>query len=151
MLVVAVCAATTAADQPIEPLSVREVLSNLPAVEGKPIAVLGRYSFRMDGLSVSEQACALPAATPATLWLVEDLKDGPRPPEHFVIDAVVLHRKLNEMMRHTQLVKFRFGTPEYDRWAVVYGRVEARKGEAVKKAPANLVFRGDGVVMFLAP
>jgi len=151
VLVVAACAATTAGDPPIVPLSVCEILTNLPAVEGKPVAVLGRYSFRTNGRWVSEQVCAQPRATPATLWLVEDLKDGPRPPEHFEIDATVLNRKMSEMMRHTQLGKFRFGTPEYDRWAVVYGRVEARKGEEVKKAPANLVFRGDGVVVFLAP
>jgi hypothetical protein len=33
---------------------------------------------------------------------------------------------------------------------VVYGRVEARKAEAARQAPANLVFRGSGVVVFLA-
>ena len=43
--------------------------------------------------------------------------------------------------------KFKFGTPEYDRWAVVYGRVVAHKGD--KKAAADLVFRGDGVILFL--
>jgi len=150
VLVVAACAATTAADPAIEPLSVCEILSNLPAVAGKPVAVLGRYSFRTNGRWVSEQVCAQPGPTPPTLWLVEDPKDGPRPPEHFEIDAAALNRKMSEMERHTQLSKFRFGTPEYDRWAVIFGRVEARKGEEVKKAPANLVFRGDGVVVFLA-
>jgi hypothetical protein len=32
---------------------------------------------------------------------------------------------------------------------VVYGRVVSRKGDAAQKAPADLVFRGDGVVVFL--
>ena len=151
LIVVAVCAAATAADPPIEPVSVCEVLANLPAMEGKPLAVLGRYSFRSTGLFVSEQVCAQPGPTPTTLWMVEDLKDGPRPPEHFELDAAALTHKIGEIMRHTQLGKFRFGTPDYDRWAVIYGRVELRKGEDAKKAPANLVFRGSGVVVFVTP
>ena len=47
--------------------------------------------------------------------------------------------------------KFRFGTPDYDRWAVIYGRVEQRKGDDTKKAPANLVIRGSGVIVFVTP
>ena len=82
---------------------------------------------------------------------MEDASNGPRPPEHFEIDAVALQRKFTEMMRHTSLGKFRFATPDYDRWAVIWGKVEARKGEAAKKAPADLVFRGSGVVFFLNP
>ena len=57
--------------------------------------------------------------------------------------------KLTEITRRTALGKFRFGTPGYDRWAVIYGRVEARKGEDAKKAPANLVIRGASVILFL--
>ena len=56
----------------------------------------------------------------------------------------MLNKKFAELTHRTSLGKFRFGTPEYDRWAVVYGRVVARKGDAAKKAPADLVFRGDG-------
>jgi hypothetical protein len=66
------------------------------------------------------------------------------------LDGVTLQRKLALIQQHTSLGKFRFGTPDYDRWAVVYGRVEARKAEAARQAPANLVFRGSGVVVFLA-
>jgi hypothetical protein len=32
---------------------------------------------------------------------------------------------------------------------VVYGRVETRTAEGAKQAPANLVFRGSGMVVFL--
>ena len=50
------------------------------------------------------------------------------------------------MQEHTKLHTFRFGTSDYDRWAVVYGRVESDKA----KTPAvRLVYRGDGVVLFL--
>ena len=53
------------------------------------------------------------------------------------------------MQEHTKLHTFRFGTSDYDRWAVVYGRVVSRKGLAGQKAPADLLFRGNGVVIFL--
>jgi hypothetical protein len=63
----------------------------------------------------------------------------------------LLHRKFVEIQRHTTLGKFKFGNPEYDRWAMVYGRVETRKGDALKQAAANLVYRGSGAVVFLTP
>jgi hypothetical protein len=134
------CAFALAADPPLVPLTVCEVLHDLPSYEGKGVAVVARYSFRESG----------PGGTPPLLWLVEDSGDGPKPPGDFELDAVALNRKLALMRQHTSLGKFRFGTPDYDRWAVVYGRVETRKAEAAKQAAANLVFRGSGVVVFLA-
>ena len=144
------CGFALAADPPIVPLTVCEVLHDLPSNEGKSVAVLGRYSFRENGLWIGEQACGAGSPTPPLLWLTEDSKEGPRPPGDFELDAVALNRKLAAIQQHTSLGKFRFGTPDYDRWAVVYGRVEARKADAAKQAPANLVFRGSGVVIFLA-
>jgi hypothetical protein len=148
------CAFALAADPPLVPLTVCEVLHDLPSYEGKGVAVVGRYSFREGGRWMGEQACDAgspgPGGTPPLLWLVEDSGDGPKPPGDFELDAVALNRKLALMRQHTSLGKFRFGTPDYDRWAVVYGRVETRKAEAAKQAPANLVFRGSGVVVFLA-
>ncbi len=138
-----------AADPPIPPVTVCEILADLPAHEGKDIAVLGRYSFRHEGRWIGEQSCDPASSTPPLLWLIEDSTDGPKPPVHIEFDAAVLNKKFAALTHHTSLGKFRFGTPEYDRWAVVYGRVVARKGDAAKKAPADLVFRGDGVIIFL--
>jgi hypothetical protein len=147
------CLVSTAADGPLSPVGVCDVLRDLPKMEGKEVAVVGRYSFRAEGRWMSEQACYAPsdgaAATPAELWLVEGAHEAPKPPSQFEIDNIALHKKLAEIRRHTSLGKFRFGTPDYDRWAVVYGRVLARKGGDAKKAPANLLFRGSGVVIFL--
>jgi hypothetical protein len=125
------------------------VLADLPAHEGKAYAVLGRYSFRRDGRWISEQTCGAAVEAPPVLWLAENSNTAPRPPGSFELDAAVLNKKFAEMVKHTSLGKFRFGNPEYDRWAVVYGRVVARKGEEGKRAPADLVFRGSGVVVFL--
>ena len=144
------CAPGIGAGPPVlTPLGVCEVLHDLATLEGKDEAVVGRYSFRSDGRWMSEQSCDASAPKPPTLWLVEDTKEAPKPPEDFEIDGTLLHRKLAEIGRHTSLGKFRFGTPDYDRWAVIYGRVEPRKGDDAKKAPANLLFRGSGAVVFV--
>ncbi len=147
-----VCAAAFPADAPITPLTVCEVARNLSAQEGKDLAVLGRYSFRAnEGLSLGEQSCDPAADAPPRLLLVENSKDAPKPPGSYELDAAALRRKLAEIQKRTQLSRFRFGTPDYDRWAVVYGRLEVRKSEESAKFRANLVFRGDGVVVFLRP
>ena len=137
-----------ASDPPaaLVPVTVCEVLADLPAHEGKNFAVLGRYSFRKDGRWIGQEGCG---AAAGLLWLDEDTAAAPRPPGNLDIDATVLNKKFADMVKNTSLGKFRFGSPEYDRWAVVYGRVTARKGDDAKKAPAELLFRGSGVVMFL--
>jgi hypothetical protein len=137
------------AADPIVPVTVCEVVGHPAAYEGKDVAVLGRYSFRKDGRWIGEQTCAPSSTNPPLLWLAEDSTDGPKPPADFELDANVLNRKFAELVKHTVLGKFRFGTPDYDRWAVVYGRVALRKGNDAAKAPADLVFRGSGVVIFL--
>jgi len=138
-----------AGDGPLVPITVCEVLRDLATEDGKSVAVLGRYSFRANGRWMAEQACGAQNAAPSELWLVEDLKDGPKAPDDFEIDGAALHKKLTEMQKRTSLGKFRFGTPDYDRWAVIYGMVQLRKGDDAKKAPANLVFRGSGLVVFV--
>ena len=144
-----ICVRTWPADGPVVPLTVCEIVHDLPAQEGKSVAVLGRYSFRTTGRWVGEDACDPPAAATPQLWLVEDSKDGPKMPDNYELDGPAVHKKFAAVERHTSLGKFRFGTPDYDRWVVVYGRVEARKGDEAKKAPANLVYRGSGVILFL--
>jgi hypothetical protein len=134
------------ADEAIVPLTACEVLHDLAAQDGKNVTVFGRYSYRTTARWIGEEACQMA--------VVEDPKDAPRPPGNFAIDNVALHRKWAEMRKHTALGKFRFGTPDYDRWAVVFGRVEKRRGDEKgdeKKAAADLVIRGSGVIVFLDP
>jgi hypothetical protein len=132
-------------------MTVCEVLRDLPSHEGKTFAVFGRYSFRTTGRYIAEQSCTPAIDAPPELWLVEDPKEAPHPPADFEIDGVAVRRKFTDMSKHTTLGKFRFGTPDYDRWAVIYGRVEPRKGDEAKKAPANLVIRGSGVIVWVTP
>ena len=140
-----VASAVAADPPPLAPVTVCEVLADLPAHDGKEFAVLGRYSFRRDGRWLGQDACR---GTAGILWLNED-STAPKPPGNFDLDASALNKKFADLVKQTALGKFRFGTPDYDRWAVVFGRVEARKGDDGGKAPAELVFRGSGVVVFL--
>jgi hypothetical protein len=145
------CAAAKPADAPLEPVSVCELLRDLPSHEGKDVAVFGRYSYRTNGRWIGEQACAPAVEGPAQFWLLEDPDRSPRPPQDFEIDGAAVRRKFVDILKRTALGKFRFGNPDYDRWAVIYGRVEQRKGEDAKKAPANLLIRGSGVIVFVTP
>ena len=151
--------AAPAADNTLEPLTVCEVLKDLPAHDGRAVAVLGRFSFRRDGRSLNEEACGeKPApgepASPNAIRLTDDSKSGPKPPEVFALDGLAVNHKLKLIQEHTALRTFRFGTPDYDRWAVVYGRIEIDKsrpggGDHPSAPPPRLVYRGDGVVLFL--
>lgn len=136
------CVSFAADPPPVAPVTVCEVLRDLAAHEGKEVAVLGRYSFRTSETWVGEQACEPAITIPPKLPLVED-KDAPKLPDTYILDAVALHKKLVDMQHRTSLGKFRFGTPDYDRWAVIYGRVEKHMGSA------RLVFRGSGVMLIL--
>ena len=145
------CAAAFPADAPLVPLTVCEVVRDLAAQEGKALAILGRYSFRAAGRSLEEQACDPAVTIPPQLRLVEDGEDGPKLPDSYELDAAEVRRKLADIEKRTPLGKFRFGSADYDRWAVVFGRVEAAKGADAQKMPVNLAFRGNGVVVFLTP
>ena len=147
--IVLVSLAAPCADTPIVPHTVCEILHDLASFEGGPVAALGRYSFREDGRSLNEQTCSGVAAPPA-LWLAEDPKDGPKAPGDYELDGVALNQKFAEVRKGTTRGKFRFGSTDYDRWAVVYGEVQPPTGPTAKKAAAVLRFRGDGVVVFLA-
>jgi len=139
---------------PVTPLTVCEVLRDLHVQTGKTVAVLGRYSYRETGGSwVSEDSCTpavsgQPAGAAPELWMTVD-RDGPRLPDDYELDAPDLHKKLIEMQRHTTLAKFRFGTPDYDRWAVIWGRIEPRKDNDPRKAAAELLYRGEGVIYYI--
>jgi hypothetical protein len=150
-----------------ELVRVCEVLANLSQYSGRTVAVVGRYSFRESGRYLGEDACESGAAPgtfawPRVLKLSLDPKDAPKLPDPFDLDGAAADRKLKLIRKTTALGKFRFGSIEYDRWAIVYGRVErslqpdlpppgsqpAKSG--LEPAPARLLYRGDGLIFFVA-
>ena len=83
--------------------------------------------------------------------MVEDLKDAPKPPDQLILDSASLKKKFLDIQSRSKLGNFRFGTSDYDRWAVVYGRIEAAKGNEGRKSAGVLVFRGSSVIIVITP
>jgi len=153
---------------PIEPVRVCEILRDPNAWRGKAVAIVGRYSFRTTGRFLSEEACDSKKTKGEFVWpsavqLVVDGDVGPKLPESFEVDQAAASRQLHHVLKTTALGKFRFGSVEYDRYAIVYGRVEtAREFDSppasikpsksgLEPAPVHLVIRGDGLIFFIAP
>jgi hypothetical protein len=113
------CAPAFAGDgaDPPQPLTVCEVLAHQDTYSGKPVLLVGRFSFREYGRFLSEKGCVL--------HVMLDAKNGPVPPAGFSVDTDATNRKLAAVRKTTALENFRFGSTDYDRWAMIYGRVEA--------------------------
>lgn len=77
----AAMSAGPATEPPVTPLTVCEVLRDLSGMDGKNVAVLGRYSFRTDGRWIGEQTCDAQGPSPPELWMVEDPKAAPPLPD----------------------------------------------------------------------
>jgi len=139
----------------VHPSTVCEVLADLPAYAGKPVAIVGRFSLRQQGRSIGEDDCAYsqPKAKisgPSIVRLQFDRQSAPRLQTGFEVDAVSLREKSAQIREHTKLQTFSFGTPDYDRWAVVYGTVELKPlSPSAPKPEPVLVYAGDGYVIFL--
>jgi hypothetical protein len=157
-----------AAEPALQPVTVCEVLQDLAAYDGKVVAVVGRFSFRQNGRWLGEQNCARKLVIGEqewanAFWVQYDPANAPKPPAVLAVDAELLARKLRAVRQATSLTKFRFGSTDYDTWAVIYGRVETRKdliavtAGGIRKngfgygesSPARLVCHGDAVVVFL--
>ena len=143
------CAAAFAADvpAPLQPVTVCEILAHPDVYAGKPIVVVGRFSFREYGRFLSEKGCVL--------HILLDSKNGPVPPAAFSVDVEATNRKLADVRKTTNLASFRFGSSEYDRWAMVYGRVEPapppeRHGEReFDNAASQVVCRSQTLLIIL--
>src|SRR5579871_5447473 len=114
-------------DGSLKPVTVCEVLSDPKHYEGHPVALLGRYSFREQGRWIGEDHCTNGgdeknnSAASGVVWLAYSPSLAPRLNGDFALDGAVVADKLEAMKKHTSLKQFRFGSSDYDRWAVVYG------------------------------
>jgi hypothetical protein len=163
-----VCPLIVRAEAALQPVTVCEVLQDLSAYDGKVVAVVGRFSSRQAGRWLGEQKCGHKLVAggqewPSALWVAYDPSTAPEPPTVLAVDAPLLAQKLRAVKLGTSLTKLPFGSPDYDNWAVVYGRVETRKDLVTvteggtrkngfgygESSPARLVCHGDAVVIFL--
>ena len=132
------------AEPALQPVRACDVLSNPAQYEGKVLAIVGRFSFRSTGRSLGEEACE--GAPRASMRVGFDKASAPKTPEHLEIDSALVTKLVKTIQQRTALAKFKFGTPDFDRWAVVYGRMERGKRP---EDPPQLLCAGDSVVMFL--
>lgn len=146
-----------AAEAPEAPVRVCEILREINSYLGRPVPVVGRFSFRQNGRMaaryLNEEKCQ--SGGPSSIRIEFDSKSAPRPPQDFALDSAATYRLLSFVQKQTALGKFRFGTQDYDRWAIVYGRLEPLSGDsaggasAVDRPAARLVVGGDGDIVFL--
>jgi hypothetical protein len=157
-----------AGEPPLQPVTVCEALQNLAAYDGKVVALVGRFSSRQTGRWLGEQKCGQKLVTgdhawPNAFWVSYDPAAAPKPPPVLAVDGVLLAQKLRQVKAATSLTEFRFGSSDYDSWAVIYGRIETRKqlievtpgGSRLlgfgymESSPAQLACHGEAVIVFL--
>jgi hypothetical protein len=165
ILCVITITAAPAAEPALAPVSVCEVLQNPAKYSGQTALVLGRFSFRGQGRFLSEHACDIKEAAgkdpwPDVLRVIVDTKTGPKPPDRLAVDSALLDTKVEALKHSNTLATFRFGSTDYDRWGLVYGRIElspdyaagppkdAKKSE-FDPAPGKIVCRGEALIVFI--
>jgi hypothetical protein len=152
-----------AAEAPLPVMRVCEILRDLPNYQGTVVAVVGRFSYRQGGRFLSEKACdsikAEGQPDRATILVLYDSKSAPKPPHDLYFDRGLVDKQLDLIRRQTSLASFRFGSQDYDRWAVVYGRIEMNKdstprskslGGEFEPASARIICSSSTMVVFLA-
>jgi len=145
----------------VQVVRVCDVIRDLPVYAGKVVAVVGRFSYREEGRFISEETCEglKPGeASSNVIPVFFDAKAAPKPPQGLSVDRNLVYKELEIIKRQTALASFRFGSEEYDRWAVAYGRVEMMQGSPPKPknsgkkfepAPARLICASASMVVFL--
>jgi hypothetical protein len=126
------------------------------------VAVVGRFSYREAGRFLSEKMCDSTKnqgpPDPAAILVVYDSKSAPKPPQDLYYDRSLVDKELELIRRQTSLASFRFGSQDYDRWAVVYGRIEMNKdstprskslGSEFAPAPARIIISSGTMVVFI--
>lgn len=154
-----------AAEPEAPPVRVCDILHDLASYDGKVVAVIGRFSSRAGGRFMSEQGCAVVKngehSDATAIQIFYDAKTAPRPPHGLSFDRDLIYKELESVKRQTSLANFRFGSQDYDRWAVVYGRIEVNKDtpsaalvkpaeKEFEPAPARLICTSNTMVVFLA-
>jgi hypothetical protein len=97
----------------------------------------------------------------SVLRVAFNAQTAPKPPQPMIVDEGAVFRKLKQIKASTALRQFRFGSQDYDRWAIVYGRLDPAKPsepqaqtpapakDGLGSSPADLICRGEGVILFL--
>jgi len=135
----------------VRPTRVCEVLRRPAEYEGRAMMIVGRLSARGGERFLGEEKCG-DGGKAALLELHADAAAGPKPDGSIDVDTAAVERSVAEMKKSTALRNFPFGSGDYDRWALVYGRVEM-SGSSEKpvgdRFAGRVVLRSDSLVIFL--
>jgi hypothetical protein len=155
--------ALAAAEASVQVVRVCDVIRDLPSYVGKVVAIVGRLSYREEGRFISEETCEGSKtgnlASSNVIPVFFDIKAAPKPLESSSIDPNLVYKELEIIKRRTALANFRFGSEDYDRWAVAYGRLEMMKdpsprpknsGKKLAPTPARLICASASTIVFLA-
>lgn len=112
----------SAREQPLQLVTVCEVLKNRNLYNGKMVAILGHWSATDEGAWVVGD-CSHHLKTGAhlwsdSIWLEYDSSSESAFKDHMPMDMVAAKRKLRELKRDTKPCSTNY------KWAVVYGRFE---------------------------
>jgi hypothetical protein len=119
------------------------------------VLIAGRISKRGNRRYIGEDGCD---GGGRELSIQFDAANGPMPPDSFGVSTAEVKRKFDTIIPHTALREFRFGTGEYERWAMVLGRVEmeapAPKPDSSDAPPGavtgEVVCRGEALIFLWA-
>ena len=110
--------------------------------------LLGRVSKRENGRWIGQDSCEGMAGGPKSLTVHFDRQAGPLPPDQFALNTALAKIKFREAAEHTKLQEFRFGSGDYDRWAIVFGRVnfaDSPSSDATGKT-GSVLCRGEAMI-----
>jgi hypothetical protein len=145
--------------QVIVPVRVTEALQQLEKLSGKMVAIIGRFSFRESGRYLSEHPCENgQEGQEGVMRVTLDTASRSASITRIEFDGAAVRRELATVKRCNPLKKIRYGSPEYERWAMVYGRLEQpRKSNEPGPPPdkefphiaASVVCGGEAAIIFL--
>ncbi len=132
----------------LHPLTVCEVLAQLPNIAGKVVAVLGRLDTTNEGKTLVQKGCGQTTDHRISELRVIDNPSPPRPqtrPWH--LNRKTVREKLALVKSTTDLEYVRPSPTAavFRCWAVVYGQIEARDSETA------VVSNGNGVMFGIDP
>jgi hypothetical protein len=143
----------------IVPVRVFEALQQLEKSAGKMVAMIGRFSFRETGRYLSDRPCGSEAdGQEGVVRVTFDTSPRSASITRIEFDGGAVRRELANVKRCNTLKKIRYGSPEYERWALVYGRIQPpqKSQESVPPADkefphiaASVICGGEAALLFL--
>src|SRR5277367_1223628 len=143
-----ICATVLAGQSAPQIVTICDILSAPQNFDHKAVVVVGRLSKRASEQWIGQKSCATGETQPqnASQFVIQfNHEDAPLPPEDFALDSNAVSAKFKTLSHGTVLHDFPFGSGSYDRWGMVFGRVDLEHSAIICRGEA-LVFLWSGKV-----